>query len=31
MLAETKSITIQSTPGDKYKKIMGYELGDKPE
>jgi len=29
-LARTRSITIQKKAGDKYERIIGYELGDKP-
>jgi DNA repair protein RadD len=30
-LAETKSITIRHTAGEEYARIIGYELGDKPD
>ena len=30
-LAETKSITVRSVSGDKFDRIVGYELGDKPD
>ena len=31
MLAETRSITIRHVSGEDYDRIIGYELGEKPD
>jgi len=30
-LAETRAITVRYTPGEKYDRVIGYELGPVPE